>query len=220
MIDRFSGEESELVTAPLRGYRSWNMSSSRRLASVSMQYVWTSVEQTATCARTPPMFHVHRGEHVEPVYRALPAFRGEVSDDSISGEEACVCNAWEDHRIPGLYCSCGIYGWYQHYQKHLNEFRGYFSGVIEVSGRVVLGTKGFRAERAKIIACAPGNLFMDNELPPHWVNSELQYVKEVHYPEMQVFGSFHDLVDAYPPDIALLRNLGVYTHSEVMPDGV
>lgn len=56
----------------------------------------------------------------------------------------------EEHSSPYMECSCGIYAHYlplESYERTYNIF-----GVIEASGRIFMGTKGFRAEKAKIVA--------------------------------------------------------------------
>lgn len=56
----------------------------------------------------------------------------------------------EEHSSPDMDCSCGIYAHYlplESYERTYNIF-----GVIEASGRILMGTKGFRAEKAKIVA--------------------------------------------------------------------
>lgn len=56
------------------------------------------------------------------------------------------------HVSPDVSCTCGIYAHYlplESYEKTKNIF-----GVVECSGKLLMGTKGFRAEKAKIVALA------------------------------------------------------------------
>lgn len=56
----------------------------------------------------------------------------------------------ETHSSPDIDCTCGIYAHYlplESYERQNNIF-----GVVEASGRILMGTKGFRAEKAKIVA--------------------------------------------------------------------
>lgn len=77
-----------------------------------------------------------------------------------------------DHVTPSVECSCGFYGhydqdtdfypsyrWGRVYarlagQKEVSHIIG-VRGVVEMSGTVVMGTKGVRAQKARIIALAP-----------------------------------------------------------------
>ncbi|HWS46648.1 MAG TPA: hypothetical protein VN636_12360 [Acidimicrobiia bacterium] len=54
------------------------------------------------------------------------------------------------HRAPAHECRCGIYAWYQ--PDDLNMMPGGVFGVIEASGLIFMGTQGFRAEHATIVA--------------------------------------------------------------------
>lgn len=49
-------------------------------------------------------------------------------------------------------CVCGIYAHYLPLESYSSRY-GVF-GVVEASGRILMGTKGFRAEKAKIVALA------------------------------------------------------------------
>jgi len=55
------------------------------------------------------------------------------------------------HRAPERACRCGIYAWYQPGDPNMTGTGGVF-GVIEASGLIFMGTRGFRAEHARIVA--------------------------------------------------------------------
>lgn len=52
-------------------------------------------------------------------------------------------------QAPSARCGCGLYGWYSPADSRL--VRGTVFGAIEATGRVQLGTHGFRAERARVL---------------------------------------------------------------------
>ncbi len=57
------------------------------------------------------------------------------------------------HVSPAIECTCGIYAHYlplESYEKPRNSI----FGVVECSGKLLMGTKGFRAEKAKVVALA------------------------------------------------------------------
>lgn len=60
-----------------------------------------------------------------------------------------------DHRAPVAGCRCGIYGWYDPADSGMVSARVF--GVIEASGLVLMGERGFRAERARVVAVASRN---------------------------------------------------------------
>lgn len=68
------------------------------------------------------------------------------------------------HVSPDISCTCGIYAHYlplESYEKPKNLF-----GVVECSGKLLMGTKGFRAEKARVVALAgygPCNQFFETK---------------------------------------------------------
>lgn len=55
-----------------------------------------------------------------------------------------------DHKAPFVGCRCGIYAWYQPDDTGILH-AGVF-GAVEASGVILLGDRGFRAERARVVA--------------------------------------------------------------------
>jgi hypothetical protein len=60
-----------------------------------------------------------------------------------------------DHVAPQPGCSCGIYGWYAPGDTGIVDARVF--GVIQASGLILMGERGFRAERAHIAAVVTRN---------------------------------------------------------------
>jgi hypothetical protein len=54
------------------------------------------------------------------------------------------------HRAPAGGCRCGIYGWYRARDRRMVQAPVF--GVIAASGMIVMGTHGFRAQQASIVA--------------------------------------------------------------------
>lgn len=68
------------------------------------------------------------------------------------------------HRSPDLECTCGVYAHYLPLESY-EKPRGCIFGVVEASGKILMGTKGFRAEKAKVVALGgygPSNQFFEN----------------------------------------------------------
>lgn len=108
-------------------------------------------------------------------------FVGEAS----AGEESARCLAvpQDQHPAPERTCSCGIYGWY-----HPDDTRivsAPIFGAVRLSGRVVLGTHGFRAERASVLALTVADPLVRHEL------------RLLGYP---VYDSRAELLEAFPPE--------------------
>lgn len=79
----------------------------------------------------------------------------------VPGMNEAVCIApydvrsyYEGHlEVPDPKCSCGFYSWHTEFPPEYLDKATF--GVIEASGRIVLGTHGMRSQRAKVIALAP-----------------------------------------------------------------
>lgn len=87
-----------------------------------------------------------------------------------------------------LECRHGFHGYYE----GSNDYRtqGEIYGVIEGYGEVVIGTRGFRAMKARIVA-----LHVKSS-----VGLEKAALIAAHYPGVPWFDSFEDMVAAFPPD--------------------
>ncbi len=61
----------------------------------------------------------------------------------------------DDHAAPRAGCGCGIYGWYSPTDTGMVSARVF--GVVEASGLVLMGERGFRAQTVKIVAVVTRN---------------------------------------------------------------
>jgi len=59
------------------------------------------------------------------------------------------------HTSPSIHCSCGIYAWYDPDDAGMLSARVF--GVVQASGLVLMGDRGFRAQRAQIVAVVTRN---------------------------------------------------------------
>jgi hypothetical protein len=60
-----------------------------------------------------------------------------------------------DHHAPQAGCSCGIYGWYWPIDTGMVSARVF--GVVEASGLILMGERGFRAQTVKIAGVVTRN---------------------------------------------------------------
>ena len=81
-----------------------------------------------------------------------PTLTAECRPPDIGHPSAWPSAVPEEHGAPLLGCNCGIYGWYAPNDARMLNARVF--GVIEASGLVLMGDRGFRAERARIAAVA------------------------------------------------------------------
>jgi hypothetical protein len=122
------------------------------------------------------------------------------------------------HKTPVPECTCGIYGWYTP-EAALYEHTGDVVGVIEVSGRVLLGTTGFRAERAKIVAITMNPRAATVEKTRLFMKLATDGSRYSGVERVSVFdGSVEELRRRYPPDAGTLCNLGIEIEPEPESD--
>lgn len=87
------------------------------------------------------------------------------------------------HPAPASGCSCGLYGWYRPDDTAI--LPGNVFGVVEASGRVLLGDRGFRAERARVRAV---------------VTRRRRVAAACRAAGIEVYPRKRDLIAAWPPD--------------------
>lgn len=94
-----------------------------------------------------------------------------------------------DHDAPEANCKCGFYVNYypqnSFYDKSYDKT--YPRGVVEASGRVILGQKGFRAQKVRLVALFPVRFDLG------------MYVAEV-FPWVRLFTDIDKMYEAYPQE--------------------
>jgi hypothetical protein len=155
--------EREVVPGVLRGYRAWRWDEGS-LAACNWGTRWTSGRNEAVCYKTS----------------ACPC------DSCKAG---LVIQQANPHLVvPEAECACGIYA------KHLPgnyDYRGLVIGVIKAYGKVILGTKGFRAQYAEIEALA----IRYDQLSSGYsdlVETLTQY-------QVPIFVTEYEMVEKFPP---------------------
>jgi hypothetical protein len=122
-----------LVAGSLRGYRTWRLQ--RRRAPL--------------CDGSLPLTSVTRRVVWTPTLTACCTPKGTANQ----GPGSSTLEG--DHQAPTVGCRCGIYGWYDPADTGMVSARVF--GVIEASGLVLMGERGFRAERTRVVAVVTRN---------------------------------------------------------------
>lgn len=151
----------ELAPGVVRGSRSFRVAGAGQLTGVSFQYVWRSGENDAKCLAL-----------------AFSLTRYSGKDDVLDGHG--------EHDMTT--CKHGFYGYYD----GSDDFHhiGMVSGVIEGYGETVIGSRGFRCMKARIVAL---------HVPPEVPAGETQLIRE-RYSDAVFFDSFGAMINAFPPD--------------------
>ena len=118
-----------LVPGSLRGYRTW----------------WHASRRASVPDGMLPLRSVTR-RHI--VWATTQRARCVPRDTAGSGPGSAALP--DDHPAPRAGCNCGIYGWYA--PDDAGILNASVFGAIEASGLILMGERGFRAERARITA--------------------------------------------------------------------
>lgn len=182
----------EFSIEPVKGARAFDVDKLGRLRGVSYDSVWTPGENEAACWKSeagaltfggislnqfiPSAYFTGSGGYSAPQRWVVGA----------SSSEASV-KPPESHSLVG--CKCGFYGYYDGSNDYHQSDR--VSAVVEGYGEVVIGTRGFRATKARIVALTI----------PDTVAVPLAMRVRHNYREIPIFDSFEAMVTAVPTDI-------------------
>jgi len=169
-----------LVPGALRGYRTWRLLG-RRTHVPDGSLPLTSVSQRRV------------------VWCPSLTARCKRGDAGMPGQSASTLD--DDHPAPQVGCGCGIYGWYSPSDTSMVSARVF--GVVEASGLILMGERGFRAETVKIVAVVTRNRRVATACARAGIS---------------VYRRRRDLVRDYPPED--LSSLHVDTHGPAPPPAV
>lgn len=168
----FAGRAFELVNGEVYGLRSWLLSGGGILQPRYWgQYRWTPGINEARCLAVPPsavsrpdLVIDPRGQgrvatHVMQVARRHPGAR-HGWDWRVTWQDG-TRETWEDVQLRELHpdhgpvpdeeCTCGFYAYSD--EAHMDRPGGSnVIGIIRGTGRTLIGSRGFRCQRAEIVA--------------------------------------------------------------------
>lgn len=162
-----------LSIEPVRGVRSFRVDTLGRLTGVTFAQVWTPGENQATCRRgqdalSSGMISASLSTIFGLSSPPAAAAGGVMSPRMAASSEAPI----EQHDMGK--CGCGFYAYYDGSNDYRSDAR--VSAVVEGYGETVIGTRGFRAGKARVLALcvpdvrrkkAPGRLHR----ALHWIDS-------------------------------------------------
>lgn len=200
------------------GARSFRIDALGRLTGVTYQQVWTPGENLAECRAPKGLGSVHHGAVVPrnairivaedavsvtfevadpqsmqtiystiygtPSIQRVPTYQDVTVPKSLPVE---TDKPTEEHGIAG--CGHGFYGYYDGSNDYYTQ--GYVSGVVEGYGEVIIGTRGFRCMKARIIA-----LSIDDK-----VKSPLRSLVQRNYRDVPMYTDFKDMVKHHKTDV-------------------
>lgn len=152
------------------GARSWDVTSEGFLMGLFWHQIWHPGRNAAVCLKRTTM-----GSYVpHPSAVSSPA----PGSDLVVRE--APPHSFED-------CRCGFYGYFDGSNDYYRA--GYVAGVIEAFGEVYIGTKGFRAMKAEIIAL---------QIPSNYDEDKAAMIR-ANYSGVPIFDSFDNMIRTFPP---------------------
>jgi len=166
----------------VRGARSFKVDKLGRLTGVTYEQVWRPDENTAECRRP-----------TDDTYDALQRMVTNYLYTSGYSRPRGVTAFPEPRREKPLQhsmetCQCGFYGYYDGSNDYYKP--GFVSAVVEGYGETLIGSRGFRASKARIVAL---------RIPKH-VPVPLATLIARNYPSIPLFDKFSRMVAEFPPD--------------------
>lgn len=187
--DEFAGL-CDFAAGSVKGVRSFKVDQLGRLTGVSYEKVWRPGENQSECFAE----EVYANRAIT-YYINHPAFAYTDVSQIMSGGYVTTTKPPSDKPAPRVKkshtmaaCKCGFYGYYDGSDDYHKE--GYVSAVVEGYGETLIGTRGFRAAKARILAI---------QIPDEYPLPVANRVRR-NYPDVASFGTFNDMVRAFPPD--------------------
>lgn len=198
--DEFSGVAFAVGT--VRGTRAFAIDKLGRLTGVVYKQVWRPGENDAECRKNDFSGWVTVG--------VLPTFNGggvitqgmlpvgappPIPASTVDGVDKSMERRREEEeerrkRDSLVDCQHGFYGYYDGSNDYYKP--GMVMGVVEGYGETVIGTRGFRCMKARIVAL---------RIPKH-VPAHVRALVTRNYEGIPFFDTFKEMVAQYPPDDA------------------
>lgn len=171
----------------VRGVRSFDVDKLGRLVGVSFPQVWTPGENHAVCLREEPMKRANGGVIQVNGTLGFPTFHNMYIDEprkSLPAPSEPI--AHPEHSMES--CGHGFYAYYDGSDDYGRPSR--VSAVIEGYGEAIIGTRGFRAMKSRLVA-----ITIREDVPAVLANRV-----QLNYSSVPRFDSFDEMVIAFPPD--------------------
>jgi len=151
----------------VRGVRSFDVDEFGRLKGVQYPTVWKPGENTAVCNRKKPAEGWTVDQEATSAFGSFRGYtilyRNDVTGVRGVAKPPMVPELPDGHSLTD--CSHGFYAYYDGSNDYRSDSR--ISAVVEGYGDTLIGTRGFRAEKARIVAlCIPGSEPAKTDEPP------------------------------------------------------
>lgn len=203
-MSEFNGGDYEFAAGAIKGLRSWRADDQGRLRGVTHAAVWLPGENVSACKKEQRVPCEARRQSTESSRsRVCPCGCGlSVQDLMVEApRDGCGAEGCDGHTHPHPQphsfdpdCGCGFWA----YDEHSFSEHGDVVGVIEGYGRTTIGTKGFRCEKARIVALC-------REREKDYMSLSLWLRLQQLYPAAKFYEELDDMVTAHG---AVMRSWG------------
>lgn len=181
MIEPVAMEEAGFAVGVVRGVRSFKIDKLGRLTGVTYDQIWRPGENAAECRRAESItFYVDTSDFMRAFYGPSYVPPARPPQPEIA----------PDKPHPMRDCKHGFYAYYDGSDDY--HQKGMVSAVVEGYGETVIGTRGFRSMKARIVA-----LHIPQDVPAH-----LARLVARNYPDVPILPTFKRMVAEFPPDSA------------------
>ena len=171
----FNGEV-EFSMGYILGVRGFRLDDMGRLTGWSYRTVWTPGENVAVCGKKK-------------------ATCGQSTYDPYGSSHMHVDSCWSPNPCNGDIekCEHGFWAYYEDFDSQGENLANQtYAAIIKGYGKTVLGVKGFRSEKAEILAVTVPSSYRDPVLPSALVGRN--------YPDIRVFDTKTEMFEAYPTE--------------------
>jgi hypothetical protein len=183
--NEFEGLPFDFAVGEVYGLRMWKMDSYGRLRARNWDKAkpWRPGENVAECVEMPE--------------NSWSAMWGQIYSSSMGLSVSTTSPPKPPHDTPSEKCGCGFYAYTESHHADTLPYkdRNVVLGVIKGTGRTLMGTKGFRCEKAEIIALRDPTRGGTKTDP--WRVEQLAKLKEV-YPGVPIVESRAALLEFAP----------------------
>jgi hypothetical protein len=179
------GREYLLAVGEQYGVRGFDLHKGKLTAACDKELVWNQGVNVAHC-------YVDRYQTGWRPFTVRPAWFGFGWEFGAWNLEKKPPKHFD---VPREECTCGFYA-YSDPKKHV---LGHIKGVVRLSGRTLIGTKGWRFERGEIVALrkpthehTPPNSFLRK-----WQQQQLDALR-LNYPKIPLFNTDEEMFKAFP----------------------
>lgn len=176
-----------------------------RLHAINHRHVWKPGENVAECHKDEGIFFGVPSSFYTSTRVMLSGsftFGGDADEEPVESkplsEQAVEARVKVEHLVPMPDCGCGFYAFAESCDDG-GYSSGALMGVVECYGRTILGTRGLRCEKARIVAMLTDNEKVRRCYPDVQFFTKKKRRFQRSEPAAQMLAAF-DIVQPFMPD--------------------